>query len=287
MQNLITEYYGHLVAALSTPNIITERIRIGDVELMNFDDTKPVYLQQYGRYFAVLEITAQADGTAEVQMLALSEGGAAEEPEPPTPPTPVLPYDAEVEYLSFDGNQYIDTLVTPNETIEAEVDVVVTNTQGSTGLLSSRTSTNFNVSSQSDLSLSIWTNGSKIALNDKNYDSGWKNGITNGIRFVASIKERKLYVDNTLIATSSSTTSYSFDVSYGLLRGHHANGNWDTRKGVSGKLYGCKIWKNNVLVYDVIPVRVGQVGYMYDKVSRQLFGNAGTGAFTLGNDKNT
>lgn len=71
MQNLITEYYGHLVAALSTPNIITERIRIGDVELMTLDDTKPVYLQQYGRYFAVLEITAQADGTAEVQMLTI------------------------------------------------------------------------------------------------------------------------------------------------------------------------------------------------------------------------
>ena len=36
---------------------------------------------------------------------------------------------------------------------------------------------------------------------------------------------------------------------------------------------------------DLIPVRVGQVGYMYDKVSRQLFGNSGTGNFILGNDK--
>ena len=36
---------------------------------------------------------------------------------------------------------------------------------------------------------------------------------------------------------------------------------------------------------DLIPVRVGQVGYMYDKVSGQLFGNVGTGDFGLGPDK--
>ena len=51
------------------------------------------------------------------------------------------------------------------------------------------------------------------------------------------------------------------------------------------KIYAIKIWENNVLVRDMIPVRVGNVGYMYDKVSKQLFGNAGTGGdFVLGQD---
>jgi hypothetical protein len=51
------------------------------------------------------------------------------------------------------------------------------------------------------------------------------------------------------------------------------------------KLYAFKIYdENNVLVRDYIPVRVGDVGYMYDKVSGQLFGNAGTGEFVLGSD---
>ena len=36
---------------------------------------------------------------------------------------------------------------------------------------------------------------------------------------------------------------------------------------------------------DIIPVRVGDVGYLYDRVSGQLFGNAGTGAFIIGPDK--
>jgi hypothetical protein len=51
------------------------------------------------------------------------------------------------------------------------------------------------------------------------------------------------------------------------------------------RLYYFKIYSNNGLVRDLIPVRVGQVGYMYDKVSGQLFGNSGTGEFILGADK--
>ena len=42
--------------------------------------------------------------------------------------------------------------------------------------------------------------------------------------------------------------------------------------------------QNGIIEHDYIPVRVGQVGYMYDRVSRRLFGNAGTGAFVLGPD---
>lgn len=33
-----------------------------------------------------------------------------------------------------------------------------------------------------------------------------------------------------------------------------------------------------------LPYDVGTVGYMYDRVSGQLFGNAGTGDFILGPD---
>jgi hypothetical protein len=51
------------------------------------------------------------------------------------------------------------------------------------------------------------------------------------------------------------------------------------------ELYYCKLFKDDILVRDFIPVRVGNVGYMYDKVSKQLFGNQGTGAFILGPDK--
>jgi hypothetical protein len=54
--------------------------------------------------------------------------------------------------------------------------------------------------------------------------------------------------------------------------------------GSSGNYYYFKIYRNDVLVFDGIPVRIGATGYMYDRVSGQLFGNSGTGNFVLGPD---
>ena len=48
----------------------------------------------------------------------------------------------------------------------------------------------------------------------------------------------------------------------------------------TGKIYYCSFGTSR----NFIPVRVGQVGYMYDTVSGQLFGNDGTGDFILGPD---
>ena len=42
---------------------------------------------------------------------------------------------------------------------------------------------------------------------------------------------------------------------------------------------------NHVSIFDFIPVRVGDIGYLYDRMSGQLFGNQGTGAFIIGPDK--
>ena len=50
----------------------------------------------------------------------------------------------------------------------------------------------------------------------------------------------------------------------------------------------CKLIKNGVTVRDFIPVRKDGIGYMYDKVSGELFGNENSsGAFTYGNDITT
>lgn len=51
------------------------------------------------------------------------------------------------------------------------------------------------------------------------------------------------------------------------------------------KLYSLQFSRNGTILRDYIPVRVGQIGYLYDKVSGRLFGNQGTGNFTLGPDK--
>ena len=51
------------------------------------------------------------------------------------------------------------------------------------------------------------------------------------------------------------------------------------------RMYFCEIYDGSTIVRSFVPVRVGQVGYLFDRVSGQLFGNAGTGAFTIGPDK--
>ena len=42
--------------------------------------------------------------------------------------------------------------------------------------------------------------------------------------------------------------------------------------------------ENGVPFCDLVPVRIDQIGYLYDRVTQQLFGNQGTGSFVLGPD---
>ena len=51
------------------------------------------------------------------------------------------------------------------------------------------------------------------------------------------------------------------------------------------KLYSIKFVRNNVTILDLVPVRVGTIGYMYDKVSGNLMGNETSTPFILGPDK--
>lgn len=52
----------------------------------------------------------------------------------------------------------------------------------------------------------------------------------------------------------------------------------------SNKIYAYKLYNNNILVRDYVPVRIGTTGYLLDKVEWKLYANAGTGSFTYGND---
>lgn len=50
---------------------ITERFNMSDLDILKFDETKPVYLAQYGCYFMVLEIKTTDSGYCEVQMIEI------------------------------------------------------------------------------------------------------------------------------------------------------------------------------------------------------------------------
>ena len=71
MQEIIAAKYKNLAATLSAAKVIKETFALSDIEIMEFDETRPVYLAQYGAYFAVTEIQVNEDGTSEVTMFQL------------------------------------------------------------------------------------------------------------------------------------------------------------------------------------------------------------------------
>lgn len=70
---IIGERYGVLMQMLDDARVLKEHFALSDVDILNFDESKPVYIRQYGAYFAVTKITAKDNGIAEVEMVQINE----------------------------------------------------------------------------------------------------------------------------------------------------------------------------------------------------------------------
>lgn len=191
-----------------------------------------------------------------------------------------LPYDAEIEYLesTLSTGQYIDTLITPTAATGIKMEVSCNDTRDSfiAGL---RNSTNTNTR---------WCVGH--ASNGFYWGYGGYQGSGNRLIAQDAVLEMNYLASGVFTATNGAEThtdplptlSFVPNKTICLFIGNgvysQSYGKWN------GKIYYCIITQNNSVVMDLIPVRVGTVGYMYDRVSGQLFGNAGTGAFVLGPD---
>lgn len=71
LQKIFATKYDKLAKSLSRAHVITEYLYLSDLEIMNFDETIPVYLAQYGAYFAVLELKVTDNGYTEATMIQL------------------------------------------------------------------------------------------------------------------------------------------------------------------------------------------------------------------------
>lgn len=72
LQDIFDSKLEKLRKTVANPHHIVERFNLSDLEILNFDETKPVYLAQYGAYFAVLEIKTTSSGYCEVTMIELN-----------------------------------------------------------------------------------------------------------------------------------------------------------------------------------------------------------------------
>lgn len=182
-----------------------------------------------------------------------------------------------VEYLESTGTQYIDTGIKLNNNSSVELDYQLTQaTQSRTGLFGAL---NLTGSNQGRFGSLLSPSNQQL---EHGYGSGndyWQQGLPDTNIHKLYQKKNEVYFDGTLIHTFSSAT-FSLAINAPL-----GNFNFTNYNPASAKYYRSKWWDNGTLVRSFIPVRdENNVGYMFDKVTGQLFGNAGSGSFVVGND---
>ena len=201
----------------------------------------------------------------------------------------IKPYDAEVEYLESTGTQYIDTGIVPTSDISFEIEFQqVSFTYRYVPVAhcgeyyNSSDTFGFAIYDNSPYSaiLSYYGTFSNIPVGHNKFNIGdrlnvkYRRGDTN----IVLTNKSSGITDSNSLDTTFTNGSRTLYILYGNTETD------DLRHPSAMKLYFCKIYNGSTLIRDFIPVRIGQVGYLYDKVSKQLFANKGTGNFILGND---
>lgn len=180
-----------------------------------------------------------------------------------------LPYDAEVEYIEGSGTQYVNTLITLENTDKIIVDFYANDTNG---FITGRNASNNQTRMFLACTLQQWqTRASQQASANTRHTFELSSGLC---------------VLDGVSATFAGGTINATGVI--LIFAGWSSGSLTTidSRLFKGRIYGFDILDSNGdYRFRGIPVRIGTTGYMYDRVSGTLFGNAGSGDFILGNDK--
>lgn len=198
-------------------------------------------------------------------------------------------YDAEVEYLESTGTQWIDTGVYGNDDTAIECRAYITDTTKRFNIVGARNGgTN---------TISIMFGAFGIDIAGEGIMSDFKNVTTNEGRLCVESSNITgifvAYTSNSLRRVTDESSGNEWTLtqevseaspSQSIKIGYKDVGYPGSYGNAYIKLYYCKIWNGSTPIRDFIPVRIGSVGYLYDKVTKQLFANKGTGNFILGND---
>lgn len=204
-----------------------------------------------------------------------------------------IPYDAEVEYLASNGNQWIDTLINPSYdwtfTFEFAYDRRWS-VSDDLWVSSIRTPTRHYTPLQGN---------SRVETLVLGYAESYKSS-TKGILNASEFHRVKTYigaeyqyseVNDVRVVEMNVHSMFSPEVTLPLFaRRHTVNG--IIPSGCNTYIKSFSALKGDECAADFVPVRftnenIETEGAFYDKVSGQLFGNAGKGAFIIGPDKTT
>ena len=192
-----------------------------------------------------------------------------------------IPYQ-KILYLESVGAQYVEI---PDVTYSASNDYLIKCRLISTD------------ATQSSV-LNGWDAGGAFGFRYNGYNNGdgtiFGTGSSNSISNV-SLLINKLSNTLTTMTVNVGGAVYERSRSHGSLatyasnKGYHLFACWSqtsVKYFCKERIYYCKIYVNNSLVKDLVPVRIENDGFLYDKISGSLYQNLGSGAFILGNDVN-
>lgn len=199
-----------------------------------------------------------------------------------------LPYDAEVEYLESTGTQWIDTglKLTQDDTIEAEIydvdSIVYRNLFGAYSQPAANAGKNacYIARAQRKVLFAFGVGAVPIKISDAITVGKW-------YRFVLGPNEQSIFdiAADTYLLRNTDIQPYTFTTDDNCWIFNLATPfNTINAKPASMRCRTFRILRNGEARLDLRSVRVGTEGAMYDRVSGQLFRNAGTGAFGYGND---
>ena len=197
-------------------------------------------------------------------------------------------YTAQVEYLQSTGTQYINTGITPDSDTGIYLYVSSTNNTDSyiAGLRDTTGNTRWCVAHKSDGYYygrgNYYGNDNINTTRNTHIYYNYKNNkrfSTCGVTYTINLATSTTY--NLIISDKLSLFSFTPQNEIRLFGSSGVDASYSKW---SGKIYEVQITQGTEIIMDLIPVRVEQVGYMYDKISHKLFGNDGANSFTLGSD---
>lgn len=194
----------------------------------------------------------------------------------------------EIQYLQSTGTQYIDTGVTAGLGVrvvaEVEWDSLAMNDQvfGS-AKYNSGYSDRWFVGVAADSTGYVSAGAASSYISPKTSAVAVTTGTRYTYDYTVTASAATLLIDGNPAVSQSGTFSFSNPFSI-FAFARNASGASENFSRI--KLYSLKIYSGDTLVRDFVPVRSGFDGGLLDKVSGTFFGNAGSGAFVLGQDVN-
>lgn len=203
-----------------------------------------------------------------------------------------LPYDAEVEYLESTGTQWINTNIYVSYGNTVYIDMDFSFTEIATSANNALTG-NYTIKSNKSYRNFLFVGS------DRKWKIGYGDG-TSGV-LVSNITAstnvdykiiviigygvQNITINGNNVLSASYVNSYISNLPFAIFGTYNPDLGIRNTSNIKLKKYKLALNTQDNVVFDGVPVVKDNIGYLYDKVTGQLFGNQGAGNFILGQDK--